>query len=81
MENMLNNYQMYLFKGINKDEIINILNKSSYSIIKYNKDELIAIEGEDCHSLGIILEGKVEIQRFSSGQVMTINNFKKVIFW
>lgn len=67
-----------LFKDIKKEDIINILNKVPYTIINYNKDELIAIEGEDCHSLGIILKGKIEIQKvFPSGQVTTINNFKE----
>ncbi len=65
-----------LFKDMNKSDIVNILEKISHKIVNYDKDELIAIEGEDCHSLGIILMGKIEIQKvFPSGQVMTINNF------
>ena len=67
-----------LFKDIKEEDIINLLEKTSYKVINYNKDELIAIEGEDCHSLGIILKGKVEIQKiFPSGQVLTINSFKE----
>ena len=67
-----------LFKNINKEKIINILEQIPYKIIEYNKDEIIAIEGDDCNSLGIILKGKVEIQKiFPSGQVTTINNFKE----
>ena len=67
-----------LFKDIKEEDIINLLEKTSYKVVNYNKDELIAIEGEDCHSLGIILKGKVEIQKiFPSGQVLTINNFKE----
>jgi CRP-like cAMP-binding protein len=67
-----------LFKNISKEDIANILKIISYKIINYHKDELIAIEGEDCESLGIILKGKVEIQKiFPSGQIMTINNFKE----
>jgi CRP-like cAMP-binding protein len=67
-----------LFKDIKEEDIINLLEKTSYKVVNYNKDELIAIEGEDCHSLGIILKGKVEIQKiFPSGQVLTINSFKE----
>ncbi|HSH34736.1 Crp/Fnr family transcriptional regulator [Schnuerera sp.] len=67
-----------LFKNINKEKIINILEQIPYKIIEYDKDEVIAIEGDDCNSLGIILKGKVEIQKiFPSGQVTTINNFKE----
>lgn len=65
-----------LFKDIDEEDIIQVLDKTDYKIIQYNSDEVIAIEGEDCHSLGIILKGKVEIQKiFPSGQIMTINIF------
>lgn len=65
-----------LFKNLNNNEIVNILEKISYKIVEYKKGEIIAIEGDDCHSLGIILRGKIEIQKlFPSGQVTTINNF------
>ncbi len=67
-----------LFRDLDKECIASTLYEISYSILDYNKGELIAIEGEDCNSLGIILKGKVEIQKvFPSGQVMTINNFKE----
>lgn len=67
-----------LFKSIPREEIINILGEISYEVNIYNKGEIIAIEGDDCHSLGIILEGRIEIQKiFPSGQIMTINNFKE----
>jgi len=67
-----------LFKGLEKSEILDILSKVSYRIEKYKKGQVIAIEGDDCNSLGIILKGKIEIQKiFPSGQVTTINNFKE----
>ncbi|GFN36883.1 Crp/Fnr family transcriptional regulator [Tepidimicrobium xylanilyticum] len=67
-----------LFRNMDQDEIIRAFNKIPYQIIEHNKGELIAIEGDDCHSLGIILRGKIEIQKvFPSGQVMTINIFSE----
>lgn len=67
-----------LFKGVNKDEIINIFDKVPYSIEQYKKGDIIAIEGDDCNSIGIILKGKIEIQKlFPSGQITTINIFKE----
>ena len=67
-----------LFKDVKKEELINILEKIPCKVMNYNKDEIIAIEDEDCNSLGIILKGKIEIQKvFPSGQVMTINIFKE----
>lgn len=67
-----------LFRDLDKEFILKAISKVPYTISNYNKDELIAIEGDDCYSLGIILKGKVEIQKiFPSGQIMTINNFKE----
>lgn len=67
-----------LFKNLNKEQIIDIFHKIPYKIENYNNDEVIAIEGDDCHSLGIILKGVIEIQKlFPSGQITTINNFKE----
>lgn len=65
-----------LFRGLEQDEILNILNKINYKIVQYNKGDVIAIESDECNSVGIILKGTVEIQKlFPSGQVTTINNF------
>ncbi len=66
-----------LFKGLKEKEILSILEKINYKIISYNKGDVIAIEGDECNSLGIILKGSIEVQKiFPSGQVTTINNFK-----
>lgn len=65
-----------LFKGINEEDILDKLSKCDYSIKNYNKDSIIAVENDDCHSLGIILRGSVEIHKpFPSGKIVTINNF------
>lgn len=67
-----------LFKGISKEDIMNILEIIPYRVSNYKKDEIVAMEDHVCDSLGIILQGKVEIQKiFPSGQVTTINNFDK----
>lgn len=67
-----------LFKDMSLKDIEDILGRVNYEIKDYKKGEVIAIEGEDCHSLGIILNGKIEIQKiFPSGQTITINNFKE----
>lgn len=67
-----------LFKDIDLEDILSSLEKVPYEIQAYNKGEVIAIEGDNCHALGIILKGQIEIQKiFPSGQIMTINNFKE----
>ncbi|MBU5311851.1 Crp/Fnr family transcriptional regulator [Tissierella carlieri] len=66
-----------LFRNLNKDEINDLISVVSYSISNYQKDDVIAIEGDDCNSLGIILSGTVEIHKpFPSGKIVTINNFE-----
>jgi len=66
-----------LFKNIDRDEIVKLLALVPYSIGDYTKGDIIAIEGDNCSSLGVILEGKVEIHKpFPSGKVVTINHFE-----
>lgn len=65
-----------LFKGIDEPRIEEILAFIPYTIKDYNKGSVIAIEGDDCNSLGIVLEGSIEIHKsFPSGKVVTINHF------
>lgn len=65
-----------LFKDIDEVRIEEILDLMPYSIKTYEKDSVLAIEGDDCDSLGIILEGNIEIHKsFPSGKVVTINHF------
>lgn len=66
-----------LFKSMENHEILDLLKSVPYGISSYEKDEIIALEGSDCSSLGIILQGEVEIHKpFPSGKIVTINNFK-----
>lgn len=66
-----------LFKNLNKDEITDLIATVPHNIINYKKNDIIAIEEDDCNSLGIILSGTVEIHKpFPSGKIITINNFE-----
>lgn len=66
-----------LFDYISLDNIESLLDSLNYNLESYNSNDIIAIEGNDCSSLGIILEGNIEIHKvFPSGKVVTINNFK-----
>lgn len=67
-----------IFKNIDETNIKSILDKINYKIIKYSKDETIAIEEDECSSLGIIIKGKVQIQKmFLSGKIVTIDTLEK----
>lgn len=66
-----------LFKSINNNEITEALEGINYEVSNFKKDEIIAIEEEECISIGIILDGIVEIQKtFPSGNIVTLNRFK-----
>ena len=65
-----------LFKELEESQITEIMSSLVYTIRNYEKDEVIAIENDDCDSLGIILSGDIEIHKpFPSGKVVTINHF------
>ncbi len=63
--------------NMNDKEIENVLTNIPYNINEYGTGDVIAIEGDNCHSLGIILEGDIEIHKsFASGKNVTINHFE-----
>lgn len=67
-----------LFKNIDTDEINDLVSELPYNILKYKKKDIIAIEGDNCTNLGIILSGTIEIHKpFPSGKVVTINTFSE----
>ena len=65
-----------LFKDIDEETISELLGSITWSIEDYKVKDVIAIEGDSCDRLGIIISGNVEIHKpFESGQVVTINHF------
>jgi len=68
----------FLFNNVNEDSLKEILDSLTYRVIEYSKDQLIALEGNPCNSLGIIIEGTVIIKKLlENGSSITIENFKK----
>lgn len=68
-----------LFKGLTTEELKNLLVNINYSIFDNckNCDEcrgcMIALEGEVCDSLGIVMVGELEVQKhYASGKVVTL---------
>ena len=57
------------FSCLNSEQISRIISKVKYTVKTYEKDAVIAMEDEECNSLGLILDGQVEVQRiYSSGK-------------
>ena len=51
------------FSCLNSEQISSIISKVKYTVKTYEKDSVIAMEDEECNSLGLILDGQVEVQR------------------
>lgn len=66
-----------LFQSMTFTDIESSLEKTNYEVSNYKKNEIIAIEENECTGIGIILNGSIEIQKtFPSGNVVTINRFE-----
>ncbi|AAK78860.1 CRP-like cAMP-binding protein [Clostridium acetobutylicum] len=67
-----------LFSKIETQEIDHLFSSINYSIKEYYKDETIAIEGDTCNKIGIVLSGCVEIQKiYESGKSLTITTLEE----
>ncbi|CAH2212701.1 Crp/Fnr family transcriptional regulator [Tepidibacter aestuarii] len=72
LENILKS--SVLFKNIVDDNLNDILSNINYKMKSFNKNELIAIEGDPLNSIGILISGNVEIQKiYPSGKTLTIS--------
>ncbi|GAA0077479.1 Crp/Fnr family transcriptional regulator [Clostridium sp. CTA-5] len=65
------------FKGISEENIENVISNIQYFLKSYVKGEVIASEDDKCNTLGIILDGIVEIQRiYLSGKYIVLKRLK-----
>lgn len=66
--------QCILCRGLSDEGIELLFSKIGTDYKRYDKDQLIASEGDICDALSIILSGEVEIQNiFPSGRVFTLS--------
>ncbi|WP_315119558.1 Crp/Fnr family transcriptional regulator [uncultured Clostridium sp.] len=66
-----------VFRELEENEIKNMLSFINYKIEEYHKGETVAIEEDDCNSLGIVIQGKIEPQKiFPSGKTITIDRLE-----
>lgn len=70
--------QCILMKGFLDNDIEELLKNINYSINSFSKGEIIALEGSNCSSIGIVLNGSVEVQKiYASGKTMTISKLNE----
>lgn len=63
-----------LFSGIPLEEQQELLQKIALRTQKYRKGELIAFEGDECRSIGVVLSGEIIIQQLlPSGKKVVID--------
>ena len=73
-----------LFKGLTSEELQNLILNVNYSIYDNCKNCvecstcIVALEGDICNSLGIVIEGELEVQKhYASGKVVTLAKLNK----
>ena len=63
-----------LFKGFGNADLSKLLAGTRYRVSAYSKDQVIALEGDDASSVGIVLEGMIEVQKiYPSGRAIIIS--------
>lgn len=73
-----------LFKDLDEVEIDSLLKKIKYSTYEKCKNCtncrtcILALEGDECNSIGIVLEGMVEIQKhYPNGKIVTLSSLRE----
>lgn len=67
-----------LFYQFSEAEVAEMLKQFTTRKAKYEKNQLIAVEDEQCSSIGIVLKGKIEIKNiYASGKVVTITTLNQ----
>ena len=73
-----------LFKGLTSEELQNLIIDINYTISNNCKNCIecstciVALEGDICNSLGIVIEGELEVQKhYASGKVVTLAKLNK----
>ncbi len=66
-----------MFSKESKEYILNFFSNTNYNIKKYPKNNIIAIEGDICTSIGLVLDGNVDIKRTLGNKVIHVSSFSK----
>ena len=66
-----------MFSKESKEYILDFFSNTNYNIKKYPKNDIIAIEGDICTSIGLVLDGNVDIKRTLGSKVIHVSSFSK----
>ncbi len=71
--------QCFLFNDVNNTDMKDLLKHTHFYTKIYDKNEYIAFQEDKCSSIGIIIEGSVNIKKmFASGKAITITTIEAV---
>lgn len=76
MNSLISNLKLCpLFSQFKKEEISDILLNTNHKISSFHENQIIAFEGDPAESIGIILDGGIDVQKtFPSGKTVTISS-------
>lgn len=66
-----------MFRKKSEEEILNLFNDTNYIIKNFSKNDIIAMEGDICTSIGLILEGTIDIKRTLGSKVIHVSSFSR----
>ncbi len=65
-----------LFGSFDNDELSLLFRSSRYRISRYDKGQIIHLQNKHCNTMGIILDGKVSVQKIDeNGSILKISVF------
>lgn len=63
-----------MFYNMKPEEILNFFKDIDYKIDTFSAKEIIALEGDECKYIGIILNGTIDIKRMLSNKVVKMSS-------
>ena len=66
-----------MFKDKSQEYILDLFKNSNYIIKNYSKNDIIAMEGDTCTSIGLVLDGNIDIKRTLGTKVIHVSSFSK----
>lgn len=66
-----------MFKDKSEEYILNFFKDAHYTIKNYEKNDIIALEGDACTSIGLVLDGTIDIKRTFGSKIIHISTFSR----
>lgn len=68
--------QCLLFQSLDAAVIHEMLQQVSHQVVSYQREQLIAVEGDLCRHVSVLLSGQVAVQKvYGSGRAVTVATF------